>query len=64
MKYKIGDEVYWTDPDEEKCSTFGRVTSIPFWSYKTMTRKGTGDDIYIIQTERKGEVEVFEHELR
>ncbi len=51
MKYKIGDEVYWTDPDEEKCSTFGRVTGI------------TGDDIYIIQTERKGEVEVFGHEL-
>ena len=64
MKYKIGDEVYWTDPDEEKCSTFGRVTGINRgWTYPSRRRKESGDDIYIIQTERKGEVEAFEHEL-
>lgn len=55
MKYKIGDEVYWR-PKGAKSPTFGRVTGI--------TRMAAGGDIYIIQTERKGEVQVkFEHEI-
>lgn len=71
MKYKIGDEVYWEGtvtsfekdvfgdtwrPKGAKSPTFGRVTGI--------TRMAAGGDIYIIQTERKGEVQVkFEHEI-
>ena len=79
MKYKIGDEVTWEGtvtsfekdvfgdywrPKGAKSPTFGRVTGINRgWTYPSRRRKESGDDIYIIQTERKGEVEAFEHEL-
>ncbi len=69
MKYEIGDEVYWTDPDEGTCSAYGVVTG----SLKSRFTWGpnhprlpsdTRDDIYSISlNDGGGEVEAFEHEL-
>ena len=59
MKFKIGDEVYWR-PKGAKRPTFGLVTGINREFFRHLQ---TGDDIYNIATERKGEVEAFEHQL-
>ena len=50
MKYSIGDEVFWNDPDEGTCSGYGKVTEV-------------NGEIYSIKKNDGGELEAFEHEL-
>jgi len=50
MKYEIGDEVYWNDPDEGICSGYGEVTEV-------------NGEIYSIKKHDGGEVEAFKDEL-
>ena len=50
MKYKIGNEVYWTDPDNNISSGYYKVVKI------------MNDEIYLIDN-GFSEAEVFEHEL-
>ena len=47
---KIGDEVFWSDPDGGLCSGYGLLIEI----------KG---DIYFLQMESGGETQAFKHEL-
>jgi len=51
MKYNIGDEVFWNDPDEGICSGYGKVTEV-------------NGEIYSIKKDDGGELEAFENELR
>ena len=55
MKYEIGDEVYWIDPDDCSCSGHGTV----------IDKHGRGGKhrIYVLKMESGGETEAFEHEL-
>ena len=55
MAYEIGDEVYWTDPDEGIGSGWGKVAD-------RHGRKGK-HQIYILKMRDGGEVECFRHEL-
>tara|TARA_R100000149_G_C5877885_1_gene141982 strand:+ start:1908 stop:2150 length:243 start_codon:yes stop_codon:yes gene_type:complete len=48
-KYKVGDEVFWTDPDEGICSGNGKVTKV--------------GEIYSVKKDDGGELEAYEHEL-
>ena len=50
MKYNIGDEVFWNDPDEGICSGYGKVTEV-------------NGEIYSIKKDDGGELEALEHEL-
>lgn len=51
---KIGDRVYWVDPDTQHCNGYGIIAAI----------RGEGADaIYAIKREDGGEVEALEEEL-
>jgi hypothetical protein len=52
MKYNIGDEVYWTDPDNNICSGIYKVKEII----------SIDERVYLIGNE-SSETEVFESEL-
>ena len=51
MKYKIGDKVYWNDPDNGICSGIYEVTGIHL------------DCIYYLKNEFGSETEALEEEL-
>ena len=56
MKYKIGDEAYWNDPDKGVCSGYGTIVD-------KHGRNGK-HKIYILKMkDGSGEVECFQHEL-
>lgn len=55
MKFNIGDEVYWTDPDEGTCSGYGTVID-------KHGRRGKYR-VYVLKMKNGGELECFQHEL-
>lgn len=55
--YKVGRRVFWTDPDDGKCSAYGTITRVQ--------HEEVGEDTVIsLVTDAGGEVEAFFHELR
>ena len=50
MKFNMGDEVYWNDPDDNISSGYYNIVNI------------LGKDMYYIKNAHS-EAEVFEHEL-
>ncbi len=50
MKFNVGDEVYWTDPDSDVSSGIYKITKI------------LNDEVYLIDN-GYSETEVFEREL-
>jgi hypothetical protein len=53
-KYKVGDKVFWNDPDAEFSSGYYKVT--------TVNTEDGRDSIYTISN-GTSEAEVYEHEL-
>ncbi len=49
-KYKVGDKVFWADPDDGVCSGYGKVTEV-------------NGEIHSIKKDDGGELEAYEHEL-
>ncbi len=54
MKFNVGDEVYWTDPDEGVCSGYGIVKDV------TPFKNG---EIYCLKMKDGGELDALEEEL-
>lgn len=61
MKYKINDEVYWTDPDENICNGYGVVMKIK--GITNFDKDDCCDTIYCLKMDNGEELEAFEHEL-
>ena len=55
MKYEIGDEAYWNDPDEGVCSGYGTIVG-------KHGRNGK-HKIYILKMKDGSELECFQYEL-
>ena len=51
VRYRVGDEVFWTDPDEGKCSGYYHIMKIH------------SDEIVFLKNDEGSEVDAFVHEL-
>ena len=50
LDLRVGDEVYWTDPDEGTCSGYGKIVKI-------------NGEVFTLRMNSGGETEAFRHEL-
>ena len=60
MDIRIGDEVYWNDPDEGFSSGYYRVHDI----YSESKTAEDSDTILFLKNEAGSEAEVFAHEIK
>ena len=54
LDLRVGDQVYWTDPDNGECSGYFIIKEI--WQAKS-------SDIFFLENEHGSELEAFRHEL-
>jgi hypothetical protein len=59
MNYKVGDTVYWEDPDEGFSSGYYQIHMLP----PTCEDGPSDDDIFVLTNEAGGIVEVLRSEL-
>lgn len=52
IKYNVGDEVYWNDPDRGLCSGYFTVAKV------------LDDDMLLLENDYGDTLEVFTHEIR